>query len=69
MLDTRAVRRRDFLRAATLGTGIAAVSGVMPAWAQPVSRGAAPSLATLSGNDIALTIGEVALQVDGKTSP
>jgi hypothetical protein len=40
----------------------------MPAWAQPVSRGATPSLATLAGEDIALTIGDVAVRVDGNVS-
>src|SRR5690606_23203274 len=68
MFDLHSVRRRDFLRAATLGGGVAAIAGFMPAWAQPVSRGATPSLPTLGGNDVSLTVGEVALRVDGEVS-
>jgi len=68
MFDTYSVRRRDFLRAATLGGGAAAMAGIMPAWAQPVSRGATPSLPTLRGNEVSLTVGDVTLRVDGEVS-
>ncbi len=67
MLDKLAIERRQFLRAAALGTAGVAVAGVMPAWAQAISPGLAP-LPTVSGADIALTIGKVAVRVDGKVS-
>ncbi|WP_309661856.1 copper resistance system multicopper oxidase, partial [Sphingomonas sp.] len=66
MFDKLAIERREFLRAAALGGAGATFAGIMPAWAQPVSAGLAPSLPTLSGPDIALTIGQVAVRVDGK---
>ena len=40
----------------------------MPAWAQSLSRGLARPLPTVSGADIALTIGDVPLRVDGKVT-
>ena len=66
MFDKLAIQRREFLRAAALGGAGATFVGIMPAWAQPVSSGLAPSLPTLSGPDVALTIGQVAVRVDGK---
>ena len=68
MLNSFALQRRQFLRAAALGGAGAGLVGVMPAWAQPVSRGLTRPLATVSGTDIALTIGKVAVRVDGKVS-
>ena len=68
MLDSLTLERRGFLRAAGLaGLGVAA-GKVMPAWAQPVSAGIVRPLPTVSGNDIALSIGNVAVRVDGKVS-
>ena len=40
----------------------------MPAWAQSVSAGIVRPLPTVSGSDIALSIGNVAVRVDGKVS-
>jgi len=40
----------------------------MPAWAQPTSAGLIRPLPVVSGTDIALTIGKVAVRVDGKVS-
>ncbi len=68
MFDKIALPRRQFLRAATLGGAGVGLAGVMPAWAQPVSAGLVRPLPTVSGTDIALTIGKVAVRVDGKVS-
>ena len=67
MFNNLALKRRDFLRAAALGGAGAGLAGVMPAWAQSLSPGLAP-LPTVSGADIALSIGKVAVRVDGKVS-
>ncbi|HXG99580.1 MAG TPA: copper resistance system multicopper oxidase [Sphingomicrobium sp.] len=66
MLDELALQRRDFLRTAALGG--AGLAAAMPAWAQTLSPGLARPLPTVSGTDIALTIGKVAVRVDGKVS-
>ena len=68
MFDKFALPRRQFLRAAALGGAGAGFAGIMPAWAQPVSAGLVRPLPTVSGTDIALTIGKVAVRVDGKVS-
>ncbi len=68
MFDKLAFGRRDFLRAAGLTGAGAALAGVTPAWAQQLSPGLPRPLPTVSGTDIALTIGQVAVRVDGKTS-
>jgi len=66
MLDTMTFGRRDLLRGAVLGGAGAALARVTPAWAQAVSAGIAPAMPTLGGTDIALTIADVAVRVDGK---
>ena len=68
MLDELALERRQFLRAAALGGAGAGLLGVMPAWAQSTSAGLVRPLPTVSGTDIALTIGKVPVRVDGKLS-
>ena len=68
MSNTLALPRRAFLRAAALGGAGVGLAGIMPAWAQPVSAGLVRPLPTVSGTDIALTIGKVAVRVDGKVS-
>lgn len=67
MLYKDAVKRRDLLRAAALGGAGLGLSRIYPAWAQPLSPGLVPAIPTVSGTDIALTIGQVAVRVDGKT--
>ena len=67
MSDKLVLERRDFLRAAAITGGGAGLVTALPAWAQPVSGGLVRSLPTVSGTDIALTIGEVNLRVDGKS--
>ena len=62
------LERRGFLRAGGLAGLGAAVGTVMPSWARSVSAGIASPLPTLSGSDIALSIGNVAVRVDGKVS-
>ncbi|MEO6151636.1 MAG: copper resistance system multicopper oxidase [Croceibacterium sp.] len=59
------LERRSFLRAGALGAVGLGYTGLFPAWAQSVSRGTSP-LPVVSGADIALSIGRVALMVDGK---
>jgi len=66
MLGKLALQRRDFLRTAALGG--AGLAGALPAWAQTLSPGLARPLPTVSGTDIALTIGKVSVRVDGKIS-
>ncbi len=61
---TRPTRRR-FLRDATLGGGALALPW-LPAWAQPVSVGLAVPLPTVSGTDIALTVGHRMMTIDGR---
>ncbi len=68
MFDKLALPRRQFLRAAAFGGAGASLAGVMPAWAQHLSTGLARPLPTVSGRDIALSIGKVAVRVDGKIS-
>ncbi len=68
MFNTLALERRQLLRAAALGGAGAGLGGVLPAWAQPLAPGLARPLPTVSGTDIALTIGKVAVRVDGKVS-
>ena len=68
MSDKFVLERREFLRAAALtGAGAGLAVGI-PAWAQPVSPGLVRPLPTVSGTDIALTIGRVTVRVDGKVS-
>jgi CopA family copper-resistance protein len=66
MIRQPAIARRDFLRGAALGGGGVIAASALPAWAQPVSAGVVRPLPTLAGPDIALTIGHVAVRVDGK---
>ena len=68
MLDKIALGRRDLLRAAALGGAGAALARVTPAWAQAISPGIPPAIPTLGGSDVALTVGDVAIRVDGKVS-
>lgn len=60
------LRRRELLGLGTTAAGGFALSALMPAWAQSVSPGIAKPLSTLSGPDIALTVGHAAWTVDGK---
>jgi CopA family copper-resistance protein len=68
MLESLSVERRGFLCTAGIAGAAAAFGKVMPAWAHSVSPGIVAPLPTVSGSDIALSIGNVALRVDGKVS-
>jgi FtsP/CotA-like multicopper oxidase with cupredoxin domain len=62
------VQRRTLLRAIAGGAGFAGVQALFPAWAQTGSRGIAPTLATLSGPDIALTVGHSPFSIGDRTA-
>ena len=67
MMNTLTLARRDLLRAGTTGASLVALSELAPAWAKPVSHGsAAKGFASLSGNDIKLTVSNTAFGVDGR---
>ncbi len=60
--------RRALLRAAAVSGAGLGLAQALPAWAQPLSKGLVRPLPTVSGNDIALIIGQVSVEVDGKVS-
>ncbi len=62
-----AIERRTLLKAIVSGAGFAGVQALFPAWAQTGSRGVAPTLATLSGPGIALSVGHSPFIVGGRT--
>ena len=59
--------RRALMRSAMILGGGAALTSLLPAWAQTASPGIPSTLPTLSGNDIKLTIGHSEVTIDGKT--
>ncbi|MBI2260888.1 MAG: copper resistance system multicopper oxidase [Caulobacterales bacterium] len=59
--------RRVLLRGAVAGGGLAALQGLMPAWAQTGSPGLRADLPTLTGANIDLTIGQTPFTVNGRT--
>ncbi|MGZ8286206.1 MAG: copper resistance system multicopper oxidase [Allosphingosinicella sp.] len=61
------VDRRTLLRAGALGTFGLGMQGLFPAWAQSGTPGLAPTLPTLSGENIALEIGMKPFTVGGRT--
>jgi len=67
MNDTLSVERRTLLRAVALGGVGLGFSGLFPAWAQSGTAGLAPTMPTLSGGDIRLTVGHSAFTVGGRT--
>ncbi|MEX2122957.1 MAG: copper resistance system multicopper oxidase [Woeseia sp.] len=59
--------RRQLLRAALVaGVGLS-FPGLFPVWARSGTPGLVPGMRTLSGEDIALTIGDSRFTVDGRT--
>jgi CopA family copper-resistance protein len=62
--DRRTILRAGALGAFGLGLG---PNGLFPAWAQSGTSGLAPTLPTLSGENIALEIGRSAFKVNGRT--
>lgn len=61
------IERRTFLRAGALGAAGLGMSSLFPAWARSGSSGLAPTLPTLSGEDIRLTVGHRPFTVGGRT--
>ncbi|CAN5385972.1 copper resistance system multicopper oxidase [soil metagenome] len=60
--------RRALLRGAAAGGGLLSLQGLMPAWAQTGTPGLRSDLPTLSGPDIALTVGETPFTLNGRTA-
>ncbi|MGX7894250.1 copper resistance system multicopper oxidase [Tsuneonella sp. HG222] len=60
--------RRALLRAVAMSGAGFGLAQALPAWAQPLSKGLVRPLPTVGGNDIALTIGQVSVEVDGKVT-
>ncbi|TPW05737.1 MAG: CopA family copper-resistance protein [bacterium] len=60
--------RRLLLRGAVAGGGLAALQGLMPAWAQTGSPGLRADLPTLTGPNIDLTVGQTPFTVNGRTA-
>ena len=58
--------RRRLLHGAALFGGAAALSTVLPSWARSATPGIAPSMPTLTGADIDLTISHAHIAVDGQ---
>jgi CopA family copper-resistance protein len=58
--------RRTLLKVAG-GAGLASLTSLLPAWAQNGSTGIAPTLPTLSGPDISLSVGHSPFSVGGRT--
>lgn len=59
--------RRRLLQGASLLAGGLALSTMLPSWARSATPGLAPTLPTLTGPDINLTISHAHLMVDGRT--
>ncbi len=59
--------RRELIRAAAGLAGMASLGSMFPAWAQATSKGIAPTIGTLSGEDIALTVGHSEFTTGGKS--
>ncbi len=64
--DPRSMARRAFLRtSALIGSG-AALSHLLPSWAQTVAPGIPPMLTALTGNEIKLTIDHASITIGGR---
>ena len=58
--------RRALIKGAAILGGGAAISTLLPAWAQSATPGLTSTLPTLSGDDIKLTIGHTPITIDGQ---
>ena len=58
--------RRQLLRGASVIGGGLAVSAMLPSWAQSATPGLVSTLPTVSGENIAMTIGHTPFKVDGR---
>ena len=61
------IGRRTLLRAGAIGAAGVGLSSLFPAWAQSGSAGLAPTLPTLSGEDIRLRVAHSPFTVGGRT--
>ena len=61
------IGRRALLQTGLAGAAGLGLSNLFPAWAQSGSRGIAPEMPVVSGEDIALTIGRSPFTVGGRT--
>jgi CopA family copper-resistance protein len=59
--------RRTFLHGASVLGGGLVLAHALPAWAQTHAHGLAPTLPTLSGEEIALTVARMHLNVEGRS--
>ncbi|MBI3437874.1 MAG: copper resistance system multicopper oxidase [Proteobacteria bacterium] len=66
MRDMKRVGRRAFLGNAALLSAGAGLANFLPAWAQSLPSGPQRSPEALSGPDIALTVGETHVSIDGR---
>ena len=60
------INRRALLRSGAVAGGGLVLSSALPSWAQSGTRGLTAPLPVVTGTDIGLTIGRVAVRVDGK---
>jgi FtsP/CotA-like multicopper oxidase with cupredoxin domain len=60
--------RRAFLAGAAAVGGMAALAPLLPAWARSGTPGLTPDMPTLSGDDIALTVGHSPFTVGGRSA-
>ncbi|WP_374514935.1 multicopper oxidase domain-containing protein, partial [Brevundimonas sp.] len=67
-MSTLHLDRRRLLRGAAGGAGLAALQGLLPAWAQTGSPGLRSDLPTLTGpDDVRLSVGHSPFTVNGRT--
>jgi CopA family copper-resistance protein len=59
--------RRFLLKTSAAGVGLAGLQAFLPAWAQSGSNGVAPTLPTLSGADITLTVAHTPFSLGERT--
>ncbi|MEO1169957.1 MAG: copper resistance system multicopper oxidase [Pseudomonadota bacterium] len=64
---TRSIDRRTMLKTGALGVAGLGLTSLMPAWAQTGTPGIRPDMPMLSGNNIAIEIGETPFTVGGRT--
>ena len=67
MNELPSIGRRALLRAGALGGLGLGFAGLVPAWARSGTAGIAPTLPTVSGDVIALSIGHSPFRVGGRT--
>ncbi|KRA81244.1 copper resistance system multicopper oxidase [Altererythrobacter sp. Root672] len=65
-MRTISLDRRGLMRSAALGGGLLTLSAALPTWARSGTAGLAAPMATVSGNDIQLTIGHVTIDLGGR---